>query len=101
MFRSYFTVGLRNAIRSPIHTAINVIGLSIGIACCVLMLLFVQDELSYDRHHVNGERIHRVLRTAQTSEGIQTFELGTSGALGPALKANVPEIEEIVRVYTQ
>lgn len=60
MFKNYLTIAIRNLIRHKAHSLINILGLAIGMACCVLILLFVQDELSYDRFHKNASHIYRL-----------------------------------------
>lgn len=61
MLKNYFKVALRTLRRHPGYTAINVTGLAVGMACCLLILLFVRDELSYDRFHANADRIYRIV----------------------------------------
>ena len=61
MFRNYLVVAWRNLVRQRLYSAINVAGLAIGMACCVLILLFVQDELSYDRFNGKAARIYRII----------------------------------------
>ena len=62
MFKNYLTVAICNLMRYKVYSFINIIGLAIGMACCALILLYVQHELSYDTMHSNGDRIYRVLR---------------------------------------
>jgi putative ABC transport system permease protein len=61
MLRNYLKIALRNLLKHKGYTFINVFGLAVGIACCVLILLFVRDELSYDRFHEKADRIYRVV----------------------------------------
>jgi len=61
MIKNYFHVALRNLRRHPAYTVINVTGLAVGMACCLLMLLFVRDELSYDRFHEKAGRVYRIV----------------------------------------
>ncbi|MCH8959912.1 MAG: ABC transporter permease [Bacteroidetes bacterium] len=61
MLANYLKIALRNLRRHPAYTFINVTGLAVGMACCLLILLFVRDELSYDRHHDNADRIYRIV----------------------------------------
>ena len=56
MNANYLKVAIRNLMRNKTFSAINILGLAIGIACCMLILLYVQDELNYDRHHENADR---------------------------------------------
>ena len=61
MIKNYLKIALRNLRRHPAYAFINVTGLAVGMACCLLILLFVRDELSYDRHHENADRIYRIV----------------------------------------
>ena len=62
MLRNYLKIALRNITGNPLFSAINIIGLAIGLACCIVISIFVQYELSYDKHWTNADRIHRVTR---------------------------------------
>lgn len=100
MFRNYFVVALRNIRKHKGYSIINILGLSIGIASCLLILLFVWSELSYDRFHERAEQIYRV--------GL-TFHVGTNqfdAALGPcplaaALVRDFPEVEKAARIFAR
>ena len=59
MFKNYMKIALRNLLKFKVYSFINISGLAIGMACCVLILLYVQDELSYDKYHQNADRIYR------------------------------------------
>jgi putative ABC transport system permease protein len=96
MLRNYLTVSLRNLTRQKGHALINVIGLAIGMACCILLGIYVQNELSYDAWHQNGDRIYRVLRESR-AEGNTVMSAGSSGPLAEALRNDFPEIETTVR----
>ncbi len=61
MLKNYFKVALRNLQRHPAYAFINVTGLAVGMTCCLLILLFVRDELSYDRFHENADRVYRIV----------------------------------------
>ncbi len=84
MFKNYFKIALRNFIRQKGYTFINIAGLAIGIACCILIMLWVQDELSYDRFHENAEDLY----AATFSNG----SIVTPTALSDFLKAEYPEV---------
>lgn len=84
MLESYLKIGWRNLLRSKVHSFINIIGLSIGIASCVLISIYIKDELSYDRYHEHATRIHRVV-----SESAKM-----PAALGPALVSTSPHLVE-------
>ena len=98
MIRNYLKVATRYLMRNKGYTAINVLGLAIGITCCVLIMLFVRSEWSYDKLHKNSDRIYRAW-LYEKYEG-QTFtNTLTPIPLGPTLKANIPEIESSCRVF--
>jgi len=98
MLKNYLKVALRNLLRHKSYSFINVAGLAVGITCCLLILLFVQDELSYDRYHEKAERIYRLIVENQ-AEG-KTFNNALSSApMVPALLRDYPEIESAVRFY--
>jgi len=99
MFLNYVKIALRNLFRNKLYSFLNIIGLAIGITCCTLILLFVQDELSYDRFHEKAENIYRVNPTLATSE--RTMYLATnSHVTGPMLKEEFPEVLDFVRFTT-
>lgn len=98
MIRNYIKIALRALWRNKIHTFINVFGLSLGIACCVLIALFVKDEWTYDRFHSKADRIYRVSVKEDWGENQQFFNTVTPYPMGPALKDNLPEVENQVRI---
>ena len=67
MLKNYLIIALRNLLKNKVFSAINILGLSAGIACCSILALYIQDELSYDRHFENSDRIFRV--TTEIREG--------------------------------
>ncbi|HEX9654769.1 MAG TPA: ABC transporter permease, partial [bacterium] len=87
MFKNHFKIFLRNVRRSKLYSAINVIGLAAGMAACILILLFIQNELSFESIHANADRIYRVL-TIDKALGTHNQRVGISmPAIGPALPA--------------
>ena len=62
MFKNYLTIAWRNITSNPLFSLINVAGLAIGLACCILITLFVRFETSYDQQFSNADRIYRVVR---------------------------------------
>ena len=96
MFWNYFTVAWRNLLRHPLYAAINVVGLGIGLACCLLVLLFVLDEVSYDRFHGKADRIYRVLWDARYGDNAWISSLGPIPVTETLL--NFPEVERTVRM---
>ncbi len=98
MFKNYLKIALRNLLRHKGYSFINVAGLAVGITCCLLILLFVQDELSYDRYHEKAERIYRLIVENQAEGRIFNNAL-SSAPMVPALLRDYPEIESAVRFY--
>ncbi len=94
---SYIKIALRKIKRQKGFSLINIAGLAIGMAACILILIWVQDELSYDRFHENANQIFRI-NTVDTSGG-KTFVLaGSPAPLGQAMVAEIPEVLNAVRV---
>lgn len=101
MIRNYLKIAWRNLLKKKVYSFINITGLGIGMACCVLIFLFVQDELSYDNYHEKGNRIHRVIHGSTSAEGKQldfgSFWVWGNAPIGPALKLEFPEIDKVVQ----
>lgn len=98
MIRNYLKIAFRALIRSKAHSAINIIGLSLGIACCILIVLFVKDELTFDTFHSKADRIYRAYGREDYGENQQFFWTTTPFPMGPAMKDNLPEVEHQVRI---
>ena len=98
MFKNYLTIAIRNIARYKVYSFINIAGLAIGMACCALILLYVQHDLRYDAFHSKGDRIYRVLRETRGEDGSVTFRAGISGPFAPALMKDFPEVENAVRI---
>jgi predicted permease len=99
MIRNYLIVTLRNLRKSKAYSLINITGLAIGMACSILILLWVRDELSYDRFHANIDRIHRVYRDeAMTAPGAGSAL--TSPPMAAAFKKDFPEVRLATRFGT-
>jgi putative ABC transport system permease protein len=97
MFQNYLKIAFRALWRNKIHSSINVLGLSLGIACCVLIALFVRDEWTFDTFHTKANRIYRVFVKEDWGENQQFFNTTTPMPMGPALKDNLPEVESFTR----
>ena len=96
MFRSYFKIGLRNIKRNRIFSAINIFGLSLGLASCIIIYLFVKDELSFDRFHEKADRIYSIVRKVQVHD---FSDRGSTAGTGQSLENLFSEIEETVTTY--
>jgi len=99
VIKSYLTIALRTLIRQKGYTAINIIGLAIGMASCILILLYVQDELSYDRHHEKAGQIYRLANEAHIG-GQQIRSAQSPTPWGPALAREFPEVLQAMRFKT-
>ena len=98
MLKNYFKIAFRNLLRFKGYTTINILGLGIGVAVCLLIIHYVSDELRHDNHHLNGDNIYRVdteyfLRNQQHKSG------STPSPLAWALKKDFPEVIESTRIY--
>ncbi|GGB87648.1 ABC transporter permease [Dyadobacter sediminis] len=98
MLRSYITIACRNLVRYKGYTFINVFGLAIAIACCLVIFLFVQDELRFDRFHAKAKQIHRIINH-RSSDGVQMVMARTPPAYGPALERTFPEVLQSTRIF--
>ncbi|MFC1476862.1 ABC transporter permease [candidate division KSB1 bacterium] len=99
MLRNYIKTAYRNIVRHKLYSFICISGLSIGTACCILLFLFIQFELSYDTFHAHAERIYRVAVEFNRDDGTDLYAR-TQAPFAPALLSEYPEVEEAVRVST-
>ncbi|MFC2158862.1 ABC transporter permease [Acidobacteriota bacterium] len=93
MIRNYLKIAFRNISKHKWYSSMNIFGLAIGMACCILILLFVQDELKYDRFHEKGDRIGRVVTEFELN-GKKTLSALTQAPLAQSLQDDFPEILE-------
>ena len=101
MFRNYFKTTWRNLVRNKIYSLINIAGLSIGLACAMLIILYVKDEVSYDRFHANAGNIYRIVTQGLSKNGVKGRKDPNTGYLqGPRFSENIPEIKSFVRVQS-
>jgi putative ABC transport system permease protein len=99
MFRNYFKTTLRNLRRNKVYSIINILGLSLGLACGMLIILYVKDEVSYDHFHKDVAQIYRIGMQRLNPDGSTEGKGGYSGYFqGPKFTAGIPEIKEFVRV---
>jgi putative ABC transport system permease protein len=97
MIRHYLKIAWRNLQRQKVLTLINISGLSIGLACFSLFLLYAVNEFSYDRFHAKAENIYRVYDWWDYTER-QGSEPSSAMPLGPAMKQDFPDVEDFVRI---
>ena len=92
MLKSYFKIALRNLRKDPQFTFLNLIGLSTGLACTLLILLWINDELNRDKYNNNDQNLYQVMQNIKHDNIIETTE-NTAGILASALAAEIPEVE--------
>jgi putative ABC transport system permease protein len=97
MLKSYIKIAFRNLLRNKSFSLINISGLAIGMASAIIILLWVQNEISFDRFHANQDRLYEVWENESRDGGTQT-SLHTQQLMAPALKRDFPEIENATRV---
>ena len=97
MFKIYFKVALRNLLRNRLHAAVDILGLSVGIAVSIVVFLYIQSEVTYDSYHSDGDRIYR-LTSNFVMNGERERTAVSSSQIGPLLKEEVPEIEAATRM---
>lgn len=97
MLRNYVKIAFRSLWRNPLYSLLNIGGLALGIACCLLIALYVYDERSYDRFHANATAIYRVTEKSKQPEGV--FDVAnTPGPLAASLRKDFPEVVETARI---
>lgn len=96
MFRNYLIVAMRNLQKKKSYSIINIIGLAIGIACCILIFLYVQNELSFDKYHENADRIYRLVLERHAAE-MMSLDVSAPPPLAPAMTNDFTHIIHAVR----
>ncbi|MCH7673734.1 ABC transporter permease [candidate division KSB1 bacterium] len=97
MFKNYIKTAIRNILGQKTYSLINIAGLSLGMACSILIMLWVQDELNYDRFHKNADSIYRVVEDQYYSDGTYHVTV-TPFPVGPAFKEELPEVIDAARL---
>jgi len=100
MFKNYLTVALRNLRGNKAYALINISGLTMGMACSILILLYVRDEMSYDRFHQDSDRIYRVVQEQRFGGYVQQVAV-VAAPIAPALVSDYPEVESSVRLRSR
>jgi putative ABC transport system permease protein len=98
MLQNYLKIAFRNLVRNKVYSFINIGGLSLGMAVAMLIFLFVSHEVSFDKFHVNGDRIYKVMEKMMAGESSGIID-AQSSKLAPILKENDAEIEDFTRIY--
>ncbi len=101
MLKNYLKITLRHLRKNPAYSFINIVGLALGMACGILILLYVQDELWFDRFHTKADRIYRVTETRPAPDHGERHFPFTMGPTAPALMADFPEVIKSVRMRSR
>src|SRR6266496_4167316 len=97
MLKNYFKIAFRNLVKNKFYTSINITGLAVGLATCLLILLYVLDELSFDKYNKNANRIYRV--NNEVRFGGNQFDLAiTPALLGPTMVKEFPQVQQYTRI---
>ena len=100
MFKNYLTIAFRNFRKHTAYSLINLFGLAIGLSCCILIMLFIFDEFNFDRFHSKADRIYRIVDSeVSQNQGERHYGI-TSAPVGPAMKAEFPEVVNSARLVT-
>ena len=97
MLTSYLKIAIRNMKRHKVYSLINILGLAVGMTCVILIFLWIQDEMRYDRFHEKADRIYRVINTSEW-EGKRSMFVYTAAGIGPALVNDYPDIVDAVTI---
>lgn len=98
MFRNYLTIAWRNLRKKTIYSTINIFGLALGIACCLLIFMYVDYERSFDNYHTKGDRIYRVIHGWDKDvKATDSYWVWGNAPIGQALRDNFPEIDKVVQ----
>jgi len=98
MLKNYLKVALRNLLKHKVYSFINILGLAVGIAASVLIALYIFDELSYDRFHVNADRTYRVVADWSNKGDSRIHQLGTPSVLARTIRGMYPQVESLVQI---
>src|SRR5258708_35057215 len=98
MLKNYWKIAFRNLWKNKVYSMINILGLAIGMATCLFIFQYIRFELSYDRWQKNADRLYRVPMgwAAPFTDAAATAT--SYAALGPAMKADFPEVEDVARI---
>ena len=99
MIKNYFKIAWRSLLKNKGYSFINIFGLATGLACSLLIFLFVKDETSYDRFHKDAGQIYRVVKDFVNDDGSRLPDATTPPALAPAMQKDIPEVAITTRVF--
>ncbi len=99
MLKNYLKIAIRNLTRNKVFSVINIAGLSLGLTCCMLIVLYTKDEVSFDQFQEHKNSLYRVDVTMKDHDGSRTIN-STNAIHGPSFKQEIPEIKEVVRIQS-
>jgi putative ABC transport system permease protein len=91
MVTNYLKIAWRNLMKNKVFSFINIFGLTVGLSCCILISLYIYHESSYDKHHINGDRLYQI-GTAFINDGVEETGGNSSAPLGRLMQQEFPEI---------
>jgi len=98
MLKNYFLIALRNLLRNKLFSAVNILGLAIGLACCFIILLHIRYEFSYDRFHEKADQIYRLVLHRYYPDTQVDYALSPT-SLGPTILEEMPEVKTCTRLF--
>src|SRR5438270_10640745 len=96
MIKNYFKIAVRNLLRNKAFSFINILGLAIGMASAILILLWIQNEVSFDRFHEKKDRIYEAWNQTKMNGAISSWDI-TPKVLAKTLQQDFPEVEQVAR----
>ncbi|MFT7272586.1 MAG: putative ABC transport system permease protein, partial [Spirosomataceae bacterium] len=99
MLKSYFKIALRSLLKNKSTFAINMVGLSTGLACIIMISLWVNDELSVDKFHKNNEQLYQVMEVSEANDAVNTT-IQTQGLLAETMVKDLPEVEAATTFFS-
>src|SRR5262245_2972952 len=97
MLTNYLKIALRSLMRNKVYSFINIFGLALGVTCCLLLSLYIWDEMSYDKHHKRAGDLYRIITNFQSGSVVDRVG-STSPPIAMTIKDEVPEVEVAVRI---
>src|SRR5687768_9503171 len=98
MFKNLMKISIRSIVKDKTYSIINILGLTIGITCSLFLLMYILDELSYDRYHKNADSIYRVISNIKEPDNAFTWAVAQI-PLAEELRDNYPEVKNAVRFF--
>jgi putative ABC transport system permease protein len=100
MLKNYFKIAIRNLKRNKSYAVINITGLAVGIAACLLIFLLIQYQTSFDNFHKNKDRIYRVVAATKTPDGMN-YSRHNAFPVAEGLRIDYPQLEHVARIYAE